>query len=71
MKDFDIKNEYGSLYIEPRGLKNEKGILIYAEFEDVKGMPPNHIALNPIETMNLIKWLVGYINDIAVDEVQK
>lgn len=65
--DFDIKNEYGSLYIEPRG--NDKGILIYAEFEDVKGMPPNHIALNGTETMQLIKWLVGYLNNINVGKI--
>ena len=63
MTNFDIENEYGSLYVEPRG--EGKGVLIYAEFKNVEGMPPNHVALNPIETVSLIKWLVGYINEVA------
>lgn len=56
--DLDIKNKYGSLWIEPRG----KGVLIYVEFKDVEGMPPNHIALDEYETLQLAKWIVEWIN---------
>jgi hypothetical protein len=59
--DFDVENEYGSLYVEPRG--PDRGALFYVEFKNVEGMPPNHIALNETELTHLAKWIVGRLNE--------
>lgn len=58
--DLDIENKYGSLYIEPRG--PDKGALIYVEFKDIEGIPPNHIALSEQELIKLAKWIVQRIS---------
>ena len=70
MSDLDIINEYGSIYIEPRGEIGNgkaKGVLIYVETkEQRRDFPPNHLALNEHETLKLIKWLVGYLNEVEI-----